>query len=95
MQNAENLVRRLNPSYAPQLDYADYWLVTHDEARALVAAGHSIFYGAGVPIWCRTRSQMFESKDTVCRRLGLDGYAKTAHPNGSYEVGSGRDVPSP
>ncbi len=95
MQNAENLVKRLQANYAPPLDYSDYWVVTHAEARILVDNRHTIFYGAGVPIWCRSKSDMHESKDAVCRRLGLDGYLVSHRPNGDYEVGSGRDVPSP
>lgn len=93
MQNAANLVQRLSPNYAPPLDYYDYWLVTHEEARTLVADGCTVHYSSGLPIWCRTKSQAHESKDAVCRRLGLDGYAKPERPNGSYEIGSGRDVP--
>lgn len=100
MQNAENLVKRLAPSYAPPDGYSDYWLVTHAEARVLIDAGHTVFYGAGLPLWCRTKSEMHESKDAVCRKLRLCEYAAPAapaaeHPNGSYEVGSGRGVPSP
>ncbi len=74
MQNAANLVSRLQEAYAPS-GYEDYWLVTHDEARKLVEAGHTVHYSSGLPIWCRTRSQMHESKDGVCRKLRLDNYA--------------------